>query len=128
MLRLVVVPDSTVRADPPGSAGRPVRFTATLDGDFVVLSDQPLVDSARELLARGFDPVTLLTLRHQGKAYDSFEPLPIVEWADMTYSEGEKGDLRRRRWMPRPADREGKKQGSDAKKVAEPILPRPVDL
>jgi hypothetical protein len=118
-LRLVVAPDPTVRVDPPGSAGRPVRFIATLEstGDFVVLSDQPLVDGARELLARGFDPFTFLTLRHAGKEHDSFLPLQLGDWAGWTYSEGTKGDLRLRHWMPRPDDREGKKQGSEPEEV-----------
>jgi hypothetical protein len=118
-LRLILTPEPTVRVDPPTSSGRPVRFIATLDGDFVVLSHQPLVDGARELLARGFDPATPLTMRHAGKAYDSFEPLPIGDWAKVTYSESTKGDLRLRRWMPRPADREGKKLGLASQKVPE---------
>jgi hypothetical protein len=118
-LRLILTPDPTVRGDPATSSGRPVRFIATLDGDFVVLSDQPLADGARELLARGFDPATPLTMRHAGKAYDSFEPLPIGQWAKVTYSESTKGDLRLRRWMPRPDDRDGKKQGLAPEKVPE---------
>jgi hypothetical protein len=50
-----------------------VRFLATLEstGEFVVRSHQPLVDGARELLARGYEPTTPLTMRHEGKAYDA---------------------------------------------------------
>jgi hypothetical protein len=55
---------------------RAARFAARLEstGDFVIRSHQPLVDGARELLARGYDPEVLLTMRHEGKAYGSFKP------------------------------------------------------
>ena len=48
----------------PETAG---RFTARLEstGELIVESTrQPLVDGARELLARGFDLATPLTMRH----------------------------------------------------------------
>jgi hypothetical protein len=121
--RLIVCPE-------PDEAMRPnrhVRFLATLEntGEFVVRSHQPLVDGARELLARGFDPATLLTMRHEGKAYDSFRPAPIGELAKWTYSESEAHPLRRRAWVPREtpvaADREGQKSGADGEGV--PDLP-----
>ena len=92
------------------------RFTARLEstGDLIVAGTrQPLVDGARELLARGFDPAVLLTMRHEGKAYDSFQPLPIGRWAGWTYKEGEKDALRRTAWMPLPADRGWQKSGSE---------------
>ena len=65
----------------PKSAG---RFTARLESTGEVIVEgtrQPLVDGARALLARGFDPATPLTMRHEGKGYDSFQPLPIGKWA-----------------------------------------------
>jgi hypothetical protein len=96
----------------PGSVG---KFTARLEGtgDLIVTGTrQPLVDGARELLARGFDPGTPLTMRHEGKAYDSFQPLPIGKWAGWTYTEGETTPLRCARWMPRPAVGEEQNSGS----------------
>jgi len=77
------------------------------------------VDGAREPLARGFDPAALLTMRHEGKGYDSFQPLPIGQWAGETYTEGEITPLRCVRWMPRPAVGEGQKSGSEPLKVPE---------
>ena len=41
----------------------------------------------------------------EGKVYDSFQPMPIGQWAKWTYKEGEKDALRRTAWMPLPADR-----------------------
>jgi hypothetical protein len=103
-IRLIVFPEAEVRDDPKTSDGRHVRFAAMVEGssEFVCLSRQPLVDGARELLARGYDPTTLLTMRHADRPYDSFEPQPISEWAKWTYSEGRKAKLARVRWMPRP--------------------------
>jgi hypothetical protein len=98
----------------PASAG---RFTARLEstGEVIVAGTrQPLVDGARELLALGFDPATPLTMRMEGKAYDSFQPLPIGKWAGWTYTEGENTPLRCARWMPRPAVGEGQKSGSES--------------
>ena len=51
------------------------------------------MDGARELLARGFDPATPLTMRMEGKTYDSFQPLPIGKWAGWTYAERERDRL-----------------------------------
>ena len=86
-IRLVVTPEPD-----PEKAG---RFAARLEstGEVIVASTrQPLVDGARELLARGFDPATPLTMRMEGKAYDSFQPLPIGQWAS--------GPTKRARRMP----------------------------
>jgi hypothetical protein len=95
MERLIVAPDTS-----PQKAG---SFVARLEStsDIIVRSRQPVVDGARELLARGFDPATPLTMRHQGKAYDSVKLAPICEWAKWTYSEGERSPLKRQRWKPR---------------------------
>jgi hypothetical protein len=90
----------TPEADPQ-KAG---RFTGRPEstGEVIVANTrQPLVDGARELLARGFDPGTPLTMRHEGKTYDSFQPLPIGQWAKWSYAEGEKTPLQRQRWKPR---------------------------
>lgn len=82
---------------------KPGSFTARLDSSAAILarSHQPLVDGARALLERGFDPVTPLTMRHAGKGHDSFKPAPIGELAKMTYTEGERTPLHRQRWKPR---------------------------
>src|SRR5262245_27750287 len=95
-LVLVVAPDAE-----PQKAGRFIgRLSST--GEIIVRSSrQPLVDGARELLARGFDPATTLTMRVEGKACDSFRPAPIREWAKWSYAEGEKTPLQRQRWKPR---------------------------
>ena len=103
-IRMVVTPEA---------AG---RFTARLEstGEVIVASTrQPLVDGARALLAQGFDPGTPLTMRHEGKAYDSFQPWPIGHWAKWTYKEREKGGLTVERWMPFAAPRSGQKSGSE---------------
>jgi hypothetical protein len=82
---------------------KPGRFSAYLQrtgAPVVTGSKQPLVDGARELLARGFDPGMLLTMRHEGSAHDSFQPLPIGRWAAWTYEERDNGGLTCARWMP----------------------------
>lgn len=92
-VRLIVIPDLQ-------KAG---RFTAHLEdtGDVIVSdSRQPLADGARELIARGFDPDAMLTMRHEGSRHDSFRPAPIRAWAKWTYQEGERRALSRARWMP----------------------------
>jgi hypothetical protein len=107
-VRLLVTPEAD-----PQKAG---RFTARLEstGEIVVhATRQPFVDGARELLARGFDPGTPLTMRHEGSGHDSFQPMPIGQWAGWTYTEGENTPLRCARWMPRPAVGEGQKSGSE---------------
>ena len=66
----------------PGA--KPGRFVARLEGrDEIVVQDtsQPVVAAARVLLARGFSPDDLLTMRHQALPYDSFVPAPIGQWA-----------------------------------------------
>jgi hypothetical protein len=103
-IRLVVAPET---------AG---RFIARLErtGELIVASSrQPLVDGARALLAQGFDPGKPITMRHEGKAYDSFEPLPIGQWAKWTYKERERGGLSVERWMPFAVPRSGQKSGSE---------------
>src|SRR5262252_2099245 len=105
--RLIVSPGTD-----PQKAG---KFTACLEsiGEAIVRgSRQPLVDGARELLARGYDPATPLTMQHQGSTTcDSFKAAPIGEWAKWTYTEGETSPLRKARWMPRAAVGEGQKSG-----------------
>jgi hypothetical protein len=92
------------------------RFTARLESsgeDIVANTRQPLVDGARELLARGFDPSTPLTMRLEGKAYDSFRPMPIAEWAKWTYTEPDKRGLKSQRWTPFSGARDRQKSSSE---------------
>lgn len=85
------------------AAAKPGYFIArTETGDFVCQSRTPLADGARELLNRGSDPSTLITMRPEENAYDSFVPHPLGEWAKWAYSEGDRTGLRRERWRPRP--------------------------
>jgi hypothetical protein len=113
--RLIVTPEA--------DAEKGGRFTGRLEstGETIATNTkQPLVDGARELLARGFDPATLLTMRHEGKTYDSFASLPIGQWAGWTYTEGETTPLRCVRWMPRPAVGERQKSGFEPSVVPNP--------
>jgi hypothetical protein len=68
MERLIVKPEAD-----PQKAG---SFVAWLEstGDFVVRSRQPLVDGAPRAAGVAASP---LTMRQQGKGYDSFRPVPI---------------------------------------------------
>jgi len=112
--RLIVSPGTD-----PQKAG---KFTSCLEstGETIVSgSRQPLVDSARELLARGYDPATLLTMRHEGGPHDSFKPAPIGKWAKLAYEESEKKPLRQVRWMPFPAAAGTQKSGSEPWPVPE---------
>ena len=52
-------------------------------------------------------------MRHEGKAYDSFQPLPIGQWAGWTYEERDRDGLRSVRWMPRALHAGGQKSGSE---------------
>jgi hypothetical protein len=76
------------------------RFDAYLDDELMAISRQPLLDGARALLARGFDPHAMLTMRLASSAADSFRPKPIREWAKWTIAERDRGGLQRERWKP----------------------------
>jgi hypothetical protein len=102
---------------------KPGRFGAHLErtgAPVVTASKQPLADGARELLARGFDRRMLLTVRHEGSAHDSFQPLPIGSWAGWTYEEGERTSLRLVPWMPFPAGAGTQKSTSEQPGVPNP--------
>jgi hypothetical protein len=108
---------------PEADAEKGGRFTGRLEstGETIATNTkQPLVDGARELLGRGFDPATPLTMRMEGNTYDSFQPLPIGEWAKWTYAESEERALRRVPWMPFPTPRSGQKSGSEPSVVPNP--------
>jgi hypothetical protein len=97
MIRLILTPAKT-----------PGKFIARMDDndprvpEEVCVSHQPMVDGARVLLKHGFDPETLATCRHEGKAFDSFVPRRLGDWAQDSYSEGDKRGLRLEKWRPRP--------------------------
>jgi hypothetical protein len=113
-LRLIVRPDTL-----------PGKFIARFEGpDELIVqgSRQPLVDGARVLLGRGFDSGVPLTMRHAGKDYDSFHPLPIGKWASWTYEERERDGFRCARWMPRQLHAEGQKSRSEPEVAPEANL------
>jgi hypothetical protein len=105
--------------DIPSKPGRFCVHLESTGAPVVTGSKQSVVDGARELLARGFDPGILLTMRHEGSAHDSFQPLPIGRWAGWTYEEGERTTLRQAHWMPFPAGAGTQKSTSGLSSVPE---------
>jgi hypothetical protein len=81
------------------------RFDGYLGDELIVTSRQPLHDGARELLKRGFAPDERMTIRHEGRDYDSFEPRPLDELAQWTITESDRAGLYRRTWAPFDASR-----------------------
>ena len=79
---------------------RAPAFDVFLDGDLLLTTPRPLTDGSRALLARGYDPARLMTVRVRGKTYDSFKPITIGAAAKWTVTEGDKAGLSRRPWMP----------------------------
>jgi hypothetical protein len=57
---------------------------------------------ARALLALGYDPEETMTIRHAGKDYDSFIPMPIGALANWTMAERDRGGLKRECWRSPP--------------------------
>jgi hypothetical protein len=108
------------------------RFDAGLDGELIVTSRQPLLDGARRLLERGFDPEALLTMRMHDRPYDSFHPKPVREWAKWTIAERDRRGLQRERrldqtmpchaHMGSPAGDEGLAGGRDSPKASATFL------
>jgi hypothetical protein len=82
------------------------RFRARLGGHvFVAASTQPLLDSARLLIAKGCDPVAVLEMRRAGStAFDLRGPLRVVARLDVK-------DARFVKHRPRP-DGHGKADAS----------------
>ena len=56
------------------------KFDAYVGDDFICRSREPLFDAARVLMARGYNPDTLLTTRHDGKAFDNFSRRRLACW------------------------------------------------
>ncbi len=90
-----------LRPCPLTAAKHADKLDAYLDGHYIVTSREPLLDGARELLRRGYDPDTLLTTRHDGKAFDNFKPLPLGKVAELTTREDKNGP-RIVKWKPMP--------------------------
>jgi hypothetical protein len=93
------------------------RFDACLGGELITTSRQPLLDGARALLARGFNPDAMLTIQLASSAADSFRPKPIREWARWTITERDRDGLRRERWRSpgnaASSTRDGSPDGDD---------------
>lgn len=71
LIRLILSPVETSKSETRAGAW---PFEArTEDGELVVTSHQPLLDSARELLSKGERRDTLLAVKHIDKSYDSFK-------------------------------------------------------
>jgi hypothetical protein len=69
-------------------------------GEHICRSHQPLCDGARALIQSGEAPQTLITMRHVGATYDSFEPAPLAPWAAKTIGERRREGLRQEKWRP----------------------------
>lgn len=76
----------------PDRAGLRLRWDAvTEDGDVLYKATEfPFLDGAYALACRGVDPETLVTMRHEGAAHDSFRPMPLRVVAAMGQKRAEK--------------------------------------
>ena len=90
-----------IRPCPITSSKHADKFDAYPDGHYIVTSREPLFDGARELLRRGYDPDTLMTTRHDGKAFDNFKPAPLGKLAGLS-SRDDKNGPRIVKWKPMP--------------------------
>jgi hypothetical protein len=100
MLRLILRP----HLEPGGF--HTDRFDAYLDSELIVgPTRQPWYDAARALLARGYPPDALLTMRHEKGAQDSFVPRPIGALAELTVEESDRSGLRVRKYRSFPGGR-----------------------
>ena len=84
-LRLTLRPHSKPSGEYTG------KFDASIGADFICRSREPLGDGARILLARGYNPETLITTRHAGKDFDNFKPMSIGKAAGLTTREDTNG-------------------------------------
>jgi hypothetical protein len=78
--------------------GRHGQFAAYLGCELICTSRQPLLDGARELARRGYDPTLALTTRHEGKGYDNFIPKLLAELADLTVDDDNRRFRKFRPW------------------------------
>lgn len=84
-LRLTLRPHVKPNGDHTG------KFDALIGSDFIYRAREPLFDGARVLLARGYNPDTLMTTRHEGKQFDNFKPASIGAMAELATSEDKNG-------------------------------------
>jgi hypothetical protein len=99
------------------------RFDCYLGDTPIVTSRQPRHDAARELLARGFAPDTLLQVQHAGRAFDpTIVPKPIAELAEWTYVDSDRDGIRKVRWLPRDEHSDLPQQSSVGPLAAEDAL------
>lgn len=123
-LRLVTKPHLQRRGH--GALVHIDKFEGWIGGELIVVSRQPRLDGARELLRRGHSPDTLMTTRADNRSYDSFTPEPISELAKWTIVESSRDGLLRRTWVPfvtgdsaPPIDSRTRKTGLRGAKVPE---------
>lgn len=67
------------------------KFSAEFEGEIIVeTSTQPMIESARVLSARGYNPSALLVARHFGSEHDAMLGAVgnIVRWASPKGEEG----------------------------------------
>ena len=79
------------------------RFDAYVGSEHIVLSRQPAYDGARKLIAKGYDPDTLVVIAGEdsrGKPNAPWPPQRLGELAKWTVWESDKGGLERREWRP----------------------------
>lgn len=81
---------------------RPGYFRALVEGRYLCTSRQPFLDSARVLLSEGFDPQTLLSMRHEGgKSLDGLT-CTLQEASKWRVEEGQTDGPRFVKWKPFP--------------------------
>jgi hypothetical protein len=68
-------------------SGKPGRFLGYVGDELIVTSRQPLLDGARTLLARGYDPATPYNMRHANSETLSFVTTTIGHVAGLSVSE-----------------------------------------
>jgi hypothetical protein len=68
-------------------SGRAGRFLGYIGDDLIVTSRQPLLDGARVLLARGYDPATPYNMRHANSDALSFVTTTIGQAAGLSVSD-----------------------------------------
>lgn len=78
------------------------RFKAYLDKRLLCTSRQPLLDSARVLLADGLNPSTLITMRHRGGNSMDGLTADIGRASKLMVEENNKRGPRFVRWKPFP--------------------------
>jgi len=76
-------------------------YDGLIDGDLLVeATENVFLDGARALLAEGYPPHQLVTMRWQGKAYESFKPVEILTAARLGVGTNQEGRFVFRRRAP----------------------------